>query len=187
MDISEIKKTILKYAKEEQKLRFSDDICWTKLKEIDLRNQAFLKDVIKEHSGIIFNPQSMGAEFVRNCWLIVQHSDNDIRFQEKCLELMKSNNCPAVHIAYLTDRVMVGRAQARYAGKNICRAFDKQEYYTQWCLDNDTKQYHVPPNLDLKKLAAKRQTIGMPFSKEVFPNGVWELIQGQNRKPGRSG
>lgn len=85
---------------------------------IDFSNQKQLKKMIDN------NPQAFlekidSAKDVEGVWLIAQHADNDLEFQEMILDLLKSNkdmlikkfNIPSkdvLHgIAMLTDRVMI--------------------------------------------------------------------------------
>ena len=47
-------------------------------------------------------------------WLIVQHADNNIKFQEKCLQLindLSKTKKRKGHSAYLADRVLVNKKQ----------------------------------------------------------------------------
>ena len=183
MTLSEIKIKIAEYVNEDQKLRFSvtdfnadNSVVWEKIREVDARNTAFLKEVIKEHKGVIFNPDIIGAKLVGDCWLMVQHADADLPFQKQCLELMKQNNCPLGHIAYLTDRVMVNEAELKAEATNSDwkKIINNQEYYTQWHMYDG--KWHIPPNVDWTKIIEKRKSVGLATTKGMFPNGVFEQL-----------
>ncbi len=89
-------------------------------------------------------------------WLVIQHADLDVEFQEKCLHLMEAANSGTVEltqVAYLTDRVAVNREE-------------KQLYGTQFYQTSRGKI--VPrPIKDLPGLDERRRQMGLePF--EVY-------------------
>ena len=53
-------------------------------------------------------------------WLLVQHADSDVKFQEYCLKLMKNmakeNDVSKANIAFLTDRILVNKGQSQLYG-----------------------------------------------------------------------
>lgn len=61
-----------------------------------------------------------GKENSYNYWLLVQHCDNDIVFQEKVLnkmkKLVKKNDVNKKNYAYLYDRVMKNKGMKQYFG-----------------------------------------------------------------------
>jgi uncharacterized protein (DUF305 family) len=85
--------------------------------EADAANIAWMKDVVARHGWP--GKSSVGKQGAANAWLLVQHADTDRGFQELCLEKMRAMAAGEVegkHIAYLTDRVLLGRGKKQLYG-----------------------------------------------------------------------
>ncbi|MFA7252695.1 MAG: DUF6624 domain-containing protein [Candidatus Paceibacterota bacterium] len=84
---------------------------------IDRKNTERMKEIITRYG---FPTISMvGAEGMENAWLLIQHADHDVDFQENCLELMKKvapDEIDRTRIAYLEDRVRVNRKMGQLYG-----------------------------------------------------------------------
>jgi hypothetical protein len=88
--------------------------------EIDARNLQRMKEIIAQHGwpGLAL----VGKDGAGAAWLLVQHGDTDRAFQQKCLELMKAappGDVEKRHIAYLTDRVLVGQKKKQVYGTQL--------------------------------------------------------------------
>lgn len=84
---------------------------------IDANNTARMKQIVA-HIGWP-TIKRVGQVASENAWLLVQHADHDIAFQEQCLELMKQEASGAVNprnIAMLEDRIRVNRNQPQIYG-----------------------------------------------------------------------
>ncbi len=60
-----------------------------------------------------------GPDASHNAWLLVQHADKDVPFQERCLALMKSaapGDVSLRDIAYLEDRIRANRGLPQIYG-----------------------------------------------------------------------
>lgn len=117
-------------------------------------NTAWLKAWIRKHGWPRIS--DVGEEAARAAWLIAQHSDHDVAFQKKCLELMRravaEGEARPEDLAYLEDRVLVN------SGK-------WQLYGTQFYKDRNGT-YKERPIKDRKHLAKRRREAGMqPFSE----------------------
>ena len=91
----------------------------------------------------------VGKEGSHNAWLLIQHADRDIEFQEKCLELMESANPDVViqkDIAYLEDRIRVN-------GKR------PQLYGTQFTQSNG--EHILQPIENIEEVDERRAKMGM--------------------------
>lgn len=91
---------------------------------IDRQNTEQMKEII----SIIGWPSisKVGEETAHSAWLLVQHADHDVAFQEYCLQLMKAESSADVaprDIAYLEDRILINKNQP-------------QLYGTQWGSEN---------------------------------------------------
>ena len=89
-------------------------------------------------------------------WLLVQHADNDVKFQEFCLKLIKeaggNDAITKRQIAFLTDRVLVNKGEP-------------QIYGTQFYVDKSGKI--IPrPIFDSLHLDNRRKIIGLESFKE---------------------
>jgi hypothetical protein len=78
--------------------------------KVDSGNTSRMKEIV----GQIGWPtvSKVGSEASHVAWLLVQHADHDVDFQELCLDLMKDSKEPEVSyrdIAYLEDRVRINR------------------------------------------------------------------------------
>ncbi len=78
--------------------------------KVDSGNTIRMKEIV----GQIGWPtvSKVGSEASHIAWLLVQHADHDVDFQEQCLKLMKEVKEPEVssqNIAYLENRVRVNR------------------------------------------------------------------------------
>ncbi len=117
---------------------------WEAKDKLRRKNQKLLKDFIKNFG---WPTTSINKEASWAAWLIAQHSDFDVEFQQKCLKLMsekyKKKLVNPLNYAYLYDRVMVN------TGK-------KQLFATQW--DSMTK---LQPVARLKDLSNRRKKIGL--------------------------
>lgn len=65
----------------------------------------------------------LGEEGAQDFWLIVQHSDHDLAFQEKFLEMMKpevkKGNSSGKNYAFLVDRVRMNEGQKQLYGTQL--------------------------------------------------------------------
>lgn len=89
--------------------------------ELDQSHTKKLRNIIDKHGWPTLSMVNEdGADAM---WLLAQHQDHDLAFQEKLLTLLKyaveSGDAPARHFAFLTDRVRIH--------KNL-----PQLYGTQW-------------------------------------------------------
>lgn len=108
----------------------------TKVKAIDDRNRTWLAETIDKVGWP--GKSLVGERAAHAAWLLVQHADADLEFQEKCLERMKA--MPAVEvapvdIAYLTDRVLVGRSRPQVYGTQ-CHEVEGR-FVPRECVDPD--------------------------------------------------
>ncbi|HAS40497.1 MAG TPA: hypothetical protein DCS93_08460 [Microscillaceae bacterium] len=97
-------------------------------------------------------------------WLMVQHLDEYVGFQQKVLKAMKKEvkqgNANGQNFAYLTDRVLVNTGH-------------KQKYGTQVLYDNSVGKPYPKPLQNPKKVDEYRKAVGMESLNEYL-NGVAE-------------
>lgn len=154
--------------------------------EATLKNKPFDKDIdiknLERLRQIVFRSRSwpticdVGEEASYAAWLIAQHANHDIHFQEECLELMNrdKNDVLPSNIAYLTDRVAVNRGEPQLYGTQ----FRKNE-------DGNMTPY---PLEDPKNLEERRTQMGLE-SFEIYEQkmkGEFKWPKGyENPKVGR--
>ena len=117
--------------------------------EVDRINQLKAKLIIKKYGYPGYDLVGSSSD---SFWIIIQHCDNDIPFQERVLALMKQqiakNNASKEKYAYLTDRILVNKDQ-------------KQIYGTQLSRDNKTGKYSPFPLKDPKSVDKLRKEVGL--------------------------
>ncbi len=113
-------------AKEDQEMRkkwFIDE-SWDEM--VNAKNTSRMKEIVTQIGWPTLS--KVGSEASHNAWLLIQHSDKDVEFQELCLGLMKSESTEEVKlsdIAYLEDRVRVNKKLPQLYGTQM-RVVDGQ-------------------------------------------------------------
>jgi len=131
---------------------------WDEFSGITKKNSDKLKAIIKKYGWPTIS--LVGKRSNRGAWLIVQHADHDVEFQEKCLKLMQKiwaenpNDIAVTNLAFLKDRTLVNRGK-------------KQLFGTQFYLNKKCKM--VPkPIKDPKGLERIRAKYGLPPFKDYL-------------------
>ena len=92
----------------------------TKLMKIDAENSKWLQKQVEEHGWL--SKTLVGEQGAQDAWLLVQHADQNRRFQRMCLDLMlemPEGEVAPKNIAYLTDRVLVAEGKPQRYGTQI--------------------------------------------------------------------
>lgn len=112
------------------------------------KNEKRIKKIITRYGWPGFSV--VGKRAARAAWLVVQHMDSNLAFQEKCLKLLQKavhkKEAEKKYYAYLVDRVRVNRGQ-------------KQLYGTQFLYTKG--ELRVAPLSDPKNLNARRKGAGL--------------------------
>ncbi len=93
--------------------------------EIDRRNTVRMKEIVNEMGVLTVSKVGQKGSF--QAWILVQHADHDIDFQEQYLGLMEKESEAEIdrrNIAYLQDRVAVNRNQPQLFGTQFFRDTD---------------------------------------------------------------
>lgn len=120
-----------------------------KLMAIDRRHTQRMKAIVGEHGWP--GKALVGEDGAAAAWLLVQHADLDVDFQQRCLPLLEAaverGEATPAHWAYLVDRVRVNRRQP-------------QIYGTQF--RDDGNGHSVPqPIEDEQHVDARRKSVGL--------------------------
>lgn len=150
----------LSQAKTEQDLL---ELKWNLATSVDKINGLILKNLVTAFGWPTLSAYGKGA--VNNAWLIAQHADHDVAFQEFCLTRITAaalaGEAPLRHVAYLTDRILVNKKKP-------------QIFYTQF----DTKE----PIITLPKLCKTEADIEMLNTVRALFNleSIQEYVQKAN-------
>ncbi len=121
---------------------------WEEISQLDAENGQKLLAIVDQYGwpGVSL----VGEEGAKAAWLLIQHQDQNLDFQKRCLELLKKAvqlyEAAPRELAYLTDRVNMNE--------------DKPQIYgTQWVyLEGDLSLYPVE---DIESLDARRAQVDM--------------------------
>ncbi|MFY2559205.1 DUF6624 domain-containing protein [Corallococcus terminator] len=154
---------LLKRAEEDQRVRrllvasqFKDEAVKAEMVKVDADNTAFLKEVIAKRGWP--GKALVGARATFSAWLMVQHADQDVAFQEQVLPMLEQavtrGEGSAKELAYLTDRVLVNTDKP-------------QRYATQ--LEPNAEGKMVPKQLeDPANVNARRAAVGLDSVEEYI-------------------
>jgi ribosomal protein S18 acetylase RimI-like enzyme len=84
---------------------------------VDAKHTARMKEIVAQVGWPTVS--KVGKDSSENAWLLVQHADRDVAFQEQCLALMKQEKPEEVNprnIAMLEDRIRVNKNQRQIYG-----------------------------------------------------------------------
>lgn len=126
---------------------------------VDAKNTARMKEIIAEIGWPTIS--KVGESASEHAWLLVQHADHDVAFQEQCLTLMKSEPDGEValrNIAMLEDRARVNQGRP-------------QVYGTQF--RQDTGEHKPLPIEDEEHVDERRKLMGM----ETLGENIAEMYQ----------
>lgn len=132
---------------------------WESQRKLDLHNQEQLRDIIE----VIGWPtiRKVGNEANKVAWLIAQHADNDVEFQQQCLEMIigafRSYDTNASQVAYLTDRVLINLGKSQKFGTQLIIKRDSA---------GNASSVGVKSLEDFRGLDLRRKYYGLPSLEE---------------------
>lgn len=132
-----------------RKLYKKDPRHFKRTKDVDRLNLIKMKAIVEQFGWPTKN--LVGDKASHLAWLLVQHADKDVKFQEFCLRLIKkavkNNQADKKEIAYLTDRILVNKNKP-------------QVYGTQFYKDKTGKL--IPrPVVNIKAFDKRRKRMGL--------------------------
>lgn len=125
-----------------------------------VRHIPIIKAIFKNNAYPTF--EKVGKESSNNFFILVQHSDKDVKFQEQMLPYIKKQvdkkQVKGSNYAYLYDRIQINNGR-------------QQLYGTQ--LDYDNEGNAFPKNLkDKETVNARRSEFGMPTLEDYLTNAT---------------
>lgn len=150
-------------------------------KRLDRQNSKRMKQIIAKYGWPTIT--MVGKTGSRNAWLLVQHADHDLKLQTGALAQMQSafgksnKEINPMHIAYLTDRILVNRGE-----KQI---FGTQFYFTK------KRLLDLRATRDLKNVDIRRKLYGLgPIKNDIKTAKIYGKSETRHsfvrRKPLRS-
>ena len=127
---------------------------------IDKKHTERLKEIISEYGWL--DESLVSEDGSQAAWLIAQHADHDVKFQEHALSSLKASKNPSKrNIAFLTDRILVNKNQSQVFGTQFYKN-DKGQMIPQPIkepedLASRRKEYELEPFEEYKKLIQEIQ------------------------------
>lgn len=130
-------------------------------------NTKKLKEIIKTYGWPTIS--LVGKDGAKNAWLLVQHSDDDLPFQKRCLRLISGiqrhnpREINSSQIAFLIDRIKVNEKKPQRFGTQFYT--NKKGKFTYW------------PIRDIKNVDKRRALYGIePLSIYVKAARSFNLV-----------
>ncbi|MBI2103591.1 hypothetical protein HYT59_01145 [Candidatus Woesebacteria bacterium] len=144
-------------AKFDQEVRraYGKNLLFLKIvRQVDKQNLIEMKKMVKKFGWPTISLVSRRTSHM--AWLLVQHADSDVRFQQHCLELMKravkGGEVTKANIAYLTDRILVNKGTPQIYGTQFYR--------------NRAGKLLPRPVLNVRSLDRRRKEMGLASFKD---------------------
>jgi hypothetical protein len=94
-----------------------------KLEQVKKSNSAWLAETIEKRGWP--GKSLVGLKGEMNAWLLAMHSDHDRKLQNRCIELLKEavpkGKANGLHLAFLTDQVLVAEGKKQLYGTILLR------------------------------------------------------------------
>jgi hypothetical protein len=87
---------------------------------VDVRNTKRLKELLKDNGWPLIS--EYGEEAATAAWILVQHADHDVAFQEEILaklQALPQGEVSLQHLSFLEDRTLVNRGLPQKYGSQI--------------------------------------------------------------------
>ena len=177
--VESIQKELAQMAQEDQELRKEMLIRAKNGESMNLLKTEMLKPKSQEHidnlKKIIAQygwPKisEFGADTAEHTWLLVQHADHDLEFQESCLNFIVpspvQNYVLNKHFAYLFDRVRINKERPQYYGTQVDE--------TGKLLPIENCKYALD-DIDIALINARRESVGL-CSIEEYRTDIFKAL-----------
>lgn len=126
----------------------------TELRKLDHKHSSALKRMVRKYGWP--GKSLVGTRGERAAWLLIQHADHDVTFQQKCLTLLRravrAGEAKKSHLAHLVDRVLIHNNKRQLYGTQFRRS--------------PTGTFEPFPIASRHELARRRRRMGLtPFRK----------------------
>lgn len=148
-------------------------------KETFIRQTIIIKDIYNTYGYPTIN--MVGEESSHNYFVMIQHADNDLDFQEQMLpvldKLSKKGKAVRKDYAYLYDRVQRNRRGKQLYGTQL--TFGKNGLF-----DANNKIVYPPDLADPKHVNARRKSVGLEPIEEYYEKTMeflgWKKAEPKN-------
>lgn len=143
-------------------------------------NTMRLKKIVEKYGWPTIH--LVGKKASRSAWLIVQHVNHDVRFQKRCLKLMKEiylrnpQNISLENIAFLTDKILVHTKKKQLFGTQFYVNKVNEKGVLMYCpikdfknLDKRRKEYGIPPFKEYLKAVKSVKPLRIRTSRSKLP------------------
>ena len=133
---------------------------WKILIEKDSIHIVKVKNILDERGWL--GADIIGNQGNQTLWLVIQHSkpETQQRYLPMLREAVNDGNAHAMQLAYLEDRVAIGKGE-------------KQIYGSQIGQDHTTGEYYLSPLIDPDNVDKRRAEVGLDPLKDYLSN--WGL------------
>lgn len=172
----EVARLIIQMANRDQqarKLAAKDFSFWKEVRKTDRKNIKRFKQIINQFGWPTIS--LVGKRASHLAWLLAQHADSNVEFQEQCLNFLimaeKNNDARKQEVAFLTDRVLVNKGKP-------------QLYGTQFYVDKNAKM--LPRSIkNINLLEQRRNIMGLEsfadYRKQMERRWTNNVIQKKSR------
>ena len=114
--IEELKKVIPELREKDQEILFQENYDPEEFTNFSIKCYEIIKEAVESYGAISIS--KFGGSVSFDAWLLVQHMDKHLDFQEKYLNLMLEDPDDFIprNIAYLTDRVLSNKGKPQIYG-----------------------------------------------------------------------
>ena len=117
-DYQKLREDLLTMMKIDQEVRSKQPIDFSEMERIDRKHTKRRKEIVKDYGWPTID--QVGRDGAHAAWILVQHADLDLSFQEHCLSLMgkllPSSQVSPVDVAYMKDRILVALGKPQIYG-----------------------------------------------------------------------
>lgn len=149
----EVQRFLIESTQEQRNNQKERDSLHNNKEEVFEDNCERAKIIFRDHGFPGFD--LVGEKSSKNYWLIVQHCDNHLEFQQTVLTEMKKHvdnkNASGRNYAYLTDRVRINSGQPQLYGTQVQYDTDKGIAYP--------KELESPEDVDNRRLAIEMEPL----------------------------
>lgn len=146
----QLKREIFAMVEADQKMRQSYE--WNS--EVDNSNTERMKEIIRQYGWP--GKTLVGEEAANGAWLLVQHADHDVEFQNQALKFLQEavakGEAEKINAAYLIDRVRVNNGHPQIFGTQFYK--------------NKEDKFGPRPVEDIEHIEERRKEFGLGLFSE---------------------
>ncbi len=162
------RKLLEMFFEDQNAIKKGNNRLWLRIRR---KNAEALKAIIRESGWPTI--RQAGRESALAAWLIAQHADHDLKFQKRCLVLIRvaaaKKQAEPKNLAYLTDRVLVNSGQPQIFG-------------TQYRFNRKKGNLEPKPIRNLRQVDKRRAEHGLEPLEDYLKSVSKHLRTSQKKK-----